>query len=160
CPACGTDGTDAANAALAQTAQPQATAAGAGPLRIAAPVRAEAPAAPASPWTAPRRRVPPQPGQTDRMQAKYEAQTRMSWGGPPREVLIYLMGQGFSREDASDMVEEMFRERQATIRRKGIMNILCGITLICVPLIAFVYFLIVGYILVKSFLFTIAIGLG
>src|SRR5262245_46299271 len=72
CPACGTDGTDAANAALAQTAQPQATAAGAGPLRIAAPVRAEAPAAPASPWTAARRRVPPQPGQTDRMQAKYE----------------------------------------------------------------------------------------
>src|SRR5262245_19206032 len=94
------------------------------------------------------------------MQAKYEAQARISWGDPPREVLIYLMGQGFSREDASDMVEEMFRERQATIRRKGIMNILCGISLICVPLIAFVYFLIVGYILVKSFLFTIAIGLG
>ena len=94
------------------------------------------------------------------MQAKYEAQARISWGDQPKEVLIYLMSQGFSREDASGIVDEMFRERTAAIRGKGIRNIFCGIGLICVPLVAFIYFWIVGYILVKSFLVAIAIGIG
>jgi hypothetical protein len=100
------------------------------------------------------------PGQTDRTQAKYEAQARISWGDAPKDVITYLMSHGFSREDASSMVEEMFRERSATIRGKGIRYILGGIALICVPVLAFFYFLFVGYILVKTFLLFVVIGLG
>src|SRR5262245_32741857 len=153
CPACGADGTDAANAFLAQTvtaAPPAPVLRGreSGPLRIAAAAHKDPPATPASPWTAAQRRVPLQPGQIDRTQAKYEAHAKILWGDPPKEVIIFLLSHGFSREDAVSIVEEMFRERQATIRRKGIMNIFCGIALICVPVAAFVYFLFVGYILV------------
>ena len=100
------------------------------------------------------------PGQTDRTQAKYEAQARILWGDPPKEVLIFLMSHGFNREDASSMVDEMFRERAAAIRGSGVRYILGGIALICVPILAFLYFLFVGYILVKTFLLFVAIGLG
>ncbi len=161
CPACGADGTAAANAAIAQSmaTQPPAPAAGGLRLRVAAPASSERPAAlPGSARPAAGRGAVLVPGQIDRTQAKFEAKAKISWGDPPRAVLGYLLSQGFSREEASDLVDELFEERAATIRGNGVINIVVGIFLICVPIAALFLFMSWGYILVKTFAVTIIGG--
>src|SRR4051812_48548996 len=100
CPTCGADGTEAANIAIAQTVTPQPAAALTAPagLRIAAhapPAHAAQPAiAPSAPAPV-RRGVTRLPGQIDHTQAEHEARAKILWGDPPKEVLKYLMVQGF-----------------------------------------------------------------
>jgi hypothetical protein len=144
CPGCGADGTAAANAILAQsgTAQPTTGATTSAPLRVALPTQ---PGQSASTRPAPRRTTP-LPGQVDRTQAEHEARARISWGDSPKDVTVYLMTQGFSREEAADFVEELFRERAAAVRGNGIKKIIGGVLLICLPIGTFVAFLISGYI--------------
>jgi uncharacterized membrane protein YuzA (DUF378 family) len=163
CPSCGADGTAMANAMLAQSAPAQ-------PQAVATPVPSAAPVAiPTKPVgvslaaarpTAPRRPPSPLTGQADRTQAKHEARAKISWGDPPREVLGYLMGQGFSVDEASAIVQELVHERTSAIRSRGIANIVGGIGLILVPLITLIIFLSVGYIWVRIFVATIAVGLA
>jgi hypothetical protein len=180
CPACGVEGTAAANALLAEkfgaqaapVANPVAGTGGAAGEGAGAPIRlAAAPAAPARPAgvrlaasptpaaAAPRRPVrttePP-----NRTQAQFEARARISWGDPPHEVAGYLLTQGFDYEQASAMVQELVRERNAAIRGTGIKYIVGGIGMVCVPVAATCYFWSVGYIYVKTYLITIVIGLG
>lgn len=157
CPACGVDGTAAANAALAQSmaAQPAIAAASASSLHLAAPTTAESAPAPA----ATRRRATLLPGQVDRPQAIAEAKAKISWGDPPQQVVSYLMMQGLSAEEAQELVDEMFQERAATIRGNGIMKIVVGCGLICVPIISLLVFLAMGFIPLKIFAVTIMAGL-
>ena len=51
----------------------------------------------------------------------------------------------------------MFQERAATIRANGIRNSVIGIALICVPVVALLVFLKVGYIPLKPFAVTLMI---
>ena len=111
-----------------------------------------------APTTAPRTAVP-RSRQIDPTQAEFEARAKILWGDPPREVTLYLMSQGFSYEDASDIVDAMFQERVATLRATGIKKIIAGFALMAVPVVAYLIFLSVGYILIKTFLFTIVAGL-
>jgi hypothetical protein len=146
CPACGADGTAAANAILAQsgTAQPTTGATTSAPLRVALPTQpVQSASTPASTRPAPRRTAPLS-RQVDRTQAEHEARARISWGDSPKDVTVYLMTQGFSREEASDFVEELFQERAATVRGNGIKKIIGGVLLICLPIGTFVAFLISG----------------
>ena len=99
------------------------------------------------------------PGQVDAAQAEHEARAKISWGDPPRDVIGYLMMQGFSAQDANALVQEMYAERTATIRANGIRKIVIGIGLICVPIASLLYFLAIGYIPLKIFAITIMIGL-
>jgi len=163
CPTCGLDGTEAANACIAQTMAAQLAAPAvppAGPLRIAA----HAPAAHA-PVSAPQasvtagRHVPRLPGQIDRTQAEHEARAKILWGDPPKEVLKYLMGQGFPYQEALEKVNEMYGERKATIRGNGIKNIVIGFLLICVPIGTWISFMHMGVIYVRTFGFTVVIGI-
>jgi hypothetical protein len=163
CPTCGLDGTEAANACIAQTLatpQPTAAPAGPGPLRIAAHLSAtHAPVmAPGTPATA-GRYVPRLPGQIDRTQAEHEARAKILWGDPPKEVLKYLMGQGFPYPEAVEKVNEMYAERKATIRANGIKNIVIGSLLICVPIGTWIWFMQIGVIYVRTFGFTIVVGI-
>ena len=57
------------------------------------------------------------------------------------------------------MVQEMYADRTATIRANGIRKIAIGSGLICVPIASFLYFLAVGYIPIKLFAITVAVGL-
>ena len=88
-----------------------------------------------------------------------EARAKISWGDPPKEVLKYLMIQGFSYQEASEVVNELFQERAATIRSNGIKYIIGGFALMCVPVGAFFTFRRFGVLLVRSFLVTIVVGL-
>jgi hypothetical protein len=57
----------------------------------------------------------------------------MLWGDPPLQVMAYLLSQGFSREDASELVQEFLKERIRTIRMKGIKYISFGGLSLLVP---------------------------
>jgi len=48
---------------------------------------------------------------------------------------------GFSREEASSLVKELFEERAATVRGNGIMRIVMGFGLMCVPVVALFIFM-------------------
>ena len=157
CPACGVDGTAAANEIIAQSI-PVEVAATPVPARVAAV--AVAPSVHrVGPTRAGPRRVTQVPGQMDRSHAKIEARARILWGDAPREVVTFLMGQGFPAPDASAIVDELMHERAVTIRRSGFTKMVTGSLLICVPIAAWFIFNSLGYILVKTFAFTIVGGL-
>jgi predicted phage tail protein len=67
--------------------------------------------------------------------------------------------QGFSHEEALDLVREMFLERAATVRANGVKKILTGIGLVAVPIVALIIFLIIGVTPLKIFAVTIMVGL-
>ena len=94
----------------------------------------------------------------DRAQAEVEARAKISWGDAPVSVISYLRMQGFSQEEAFGLVATMFRERAATIRANGIRKSLLGIGLMCVPVVALVVFLSMGYFPLKLFAVTLMIG--
>lgn len=176
CPACGTDGTGAANDIIARhlPAQPAAS-----PIRliespnpvrlaVATPAAPSAPATPAVALAVPASARPsaatvtrrdPRFGIVDRSQAEHEARAKVMWGDSQQEVIQYLMMQGFSVPEASELVGTMFQERAKTIRANGIRKVIIGTGLICVPLIALVFFLSIGIIPMKIFALTIMVGL-
>ena len=69
------------------------------------------------------------------------------------------MIQGFSHQEASDLVQKLFQERMAAVRSNGIRKIIIGIGLVFVPIIALVVFLAIGVIPLKLFAITIMVGL-
>ncbi|MEW6304847.1 MAG: hypothetical protein AB1705_15335, partial [Verrucomicrobiota bacterium] len=121
-----------------------------------------APAASASP-------EPPEPvapagslihgGQTNRTQAEVEARAKISWGDEPKSVVMFLLGKGFTYDEASAMVDGMFQERAAEIRRNGFKKIFTGIGLVCVPIVSLVVFLSMGILPLKLFALTVMVGL-
>jgi uncharacterized membrane protein HdeD (DUF308 family) len=84
------------------------------------------------------------PGQVDRSQAEIEARAKISWGDPPKSVMGYLMVNGFSRDEAMQLVNDMFAERAKTIRKNGIKKIFMGIGLLCLPIVNVFIFMATG----------------
>jgi hypothetical protein len=138
CPVCGADGTAAANAFMAQSLPPQ-------------PVAAPAP-------TAPRRSATPT-RQVDYVQIGHETRARIMWGDSREQATKFAMLQGLSAVEARALVEPMFAERAATIRRNGFGKIFAGILLICVPIGSYLFFLNLGVIPLKIFAVTVMVGL-
>ena len=162
CPTCGADGTDTANDQITRqlAAQPvvASVASSPTPVRIAAsqtPIRLATPAIIAPTTT----RRNPLPGQVDRTQAEHEARAKAMWGDSQDEVTKYLMIQGFSHQEALDLVQPIFRERAATVRTNGIRKIFTGSGLMCVPIVALIFFLHIGVIPLKLFAVTVMVGL-
>ena len=170
CPVCGADGTEAANAVIAASLP-------AVPVRAAAPVvRLHATAAPAvhlvataptmslddrprAVSVAPSQSGRPRGPEVNRVQAEHEARAKVSWGDSQEEVIKFVMIQGLGYEEAVAMVQPMYKERAATIRANGIKKIFVGAAFVCVPIVAFFIFLSVGYIPLKLFAITVAVGL-
>jgi hypothetical protein len=177
CPVCGIDGTEAANEAIIfslpappplPVAAPPAvrisTASAVTPaVRVSTPtagpavrVTASAPPAAASSTSRPAGRLP---GQLDPDQAQKEARAKISWGDPPNSVAAFLVVQGFNREEASAMVRQMFKERLATVRAKGIRNTVAGSVMICIPVAFWFMFMNMRFPPVRTFGLTIMVGL-
>jgi hypothetical protein len=167
CPTCGTDGTAAANDTIAQsmTAQAPVSPSDTAHLRLASGHQTGSGVAAASATARPptRRQNALLPGQAAHTQAIFEARAKISWGDPPKEVLKYLMIQGFSYQDASQVVSELFQERAAIIRANGIKYIIGGIPLILIPVAGYITFRNMGMLLTRTFitmfLVTMVIGL-
>ncbi len=156
CPICGVDGTEAANQALAQI-RPVEIPAAPVPGRLAlagAPTVHRVISTPAG-----LRSAAVLPGQMDAAQAQHEARAQIFWGDAPQEVVKFLMRQGIAVPEASALVDELFQERAATIRRNGIRKVVIGIPLICVPIAAWFIFASARFIPMKLFALTIMAGL-
>ena len=173
CPACGVDGTNAANEIIQRSTsfvkstaevgevrgQRSEGAAASAPARARVRVVVDTPAViRVSPTPTGRRRVTKLPGEMDRSQAEHEARAKILWGDAPEEVVRFLMGQGIPVPEASAIVEELFQERTATLRRSGIAKMVGGGLLICVPIVAWYIFNSLGYIYVKLFAFMVIAG--
>jgi hypothetical protein len=151
CPTCGVDGTDAANGYLAQVlaAEPVA-AAPAAPAASRLRVSSAPPAQSAAP-----RRVP---GTVNRSQAEIQARAKISWGEPPPEVTAYLVVQGFSRQEASELVNELFKERASAIRIDGIKKVFIGGAMVCAPIVVLLMLLVSGSFNLYGFALSIMLG--
>jgi hypothetical protein len=80
------------------------------------------------------------PYKIDRNQVGHEARAKILWGDPPEEVVHYLRVQGFSEEEAWEVVDAAFQERAATIRGMGIKKILLGSVLVALPFVTYSIF--------------------
>jgi len=165
CPGCGADGTSTANAIIASklpttlfASAPAVTAAAA---LSGTGVRLRA--------TAPEHELPQVPagvkldarslGLVDRETAEIEARAKISWGDSQEDVVKYLMLQGFSVPEAQELVQVLFKERLAALRVKGIRKIVLGSGMMCVPVIAFLFFRHIGYYPLKLMGIAVMVGL-
>lgn len=172
CPACGMDGTVAGNAILAQRAPAPAEIAVAAPALVAAAgggtgvaqmhVAAAAPAMRSAPvahahTAAPteRRRLP---GQLEPERARNEARSKILWGDDPADVAKFLQAQGFNFQEAQETIAPLLAERASAVRNAGKGKIITGIGMMCVPVIAFVIFMVIRFFPIKLFGATVAIG--
>jgi hypothetical protein len=64
-----------------------------------------------------------------------------------------------NHKEASEIVQALFQERAATIRRNGVKKVIGGTMLACVPVVAWFIFQSVGIIPMKIFALTIMVGL-
>jgi hypothetical protein len=97
-------------------------------------------------------------GLVDRKQAEHEARAKMMWGDSMEQVISYLMIQGFSHPEASNLAENLFRERSSSVRASGFRKIIIGAALICVPIFATLVFLSMGVFMLRLFGISIAVG--
>lgn len=168
CPVCGGDGTAIANELILQTSRPSPQNAPSSPLSSTDGEGRgkEEVSSPHNPTTiarrpaAPSRHAVPLAAQPNKTQALFEARAKISWGDQPREVIKYLMIQGYPYAEAAQAVEEMFAERAAAIRQRGFVYIAGGAGLICVPILTWIGFLHAGVIYPRFLIVTIFVGLG
>lgn len=71
------------------------------------------------------------------------------WGDSKDQIKGYLLLQGFAYEEANEMTTALFKERAAAVRANGIRKFLIGFGLMWVPVIAFIFFRIVGMLPLK-----------
>jgi hypothetical protein len=111
---------------------------------------------PAPSTTAPR--VDPRLGLVDRTQAEHEARAKAMWGDSQDQVTGYLLLQGFSHAEATEISTKLFNERTAAVRANGIRKFIIGFGLMWVPVIAFIIFRSVGFMPLKLMGAAILIG--
>lgn len=153
CPACGTDGTSAANAAIAQSMPAQPASAAEPRPHTAATVPAARPVANSNPTSS------TTSFQLERPKAEMEARSKIMWGDPPEDVTKFLMMQGISYEEATVLVEAMVQERMSMLRGIGFRKILIAVPMMCVPVVAFIYFSGTGFFPLKTLGAAVGVGL-
>jgi hypothetical protein len=164
CPSCGADGTTAANAIIA----------GAEPQALFLPVQPPVEPAPSVAGvrlrvTAAGNEMPQVPagvrvdarslGLVNRETAEIEARAEISWGDEQEDVIKYLMLQGFSVPEAKELVDDLYKERLAALRIKGIGKIIAGSGMICVPVIAILVCMPIRFYPVKLLGIAVMVGL-
>jgi hypothetical protein len=96
----------------------------------------------------------------DREQVETEARAKTFWGDSREEVLKFVMMQGFSAVEATELVNTLFQERAEEIRAAGIKKICLGIVLMAVPVATWILFVTVIHIIfIKVLALTIMAGL-
>lgn len=159
CPSCGADGTNAANAVIAQSLASSSDVVLIPPAKKQLRVTLQQPPNTQSVVTPRNVQHDSRLGLVSREQAETEARAKVSWGDSAEDVIKYLMIQGFSHEEASDFVRELFKIRMAETRGNGIRNIVVGSGMICVPIVTYIIFAIIGYISFKIMGLAGAVGL-
>ena len=89
----------------------------------------------------------------------FEARAKISWGDSPQDVLKYLMINGLSYEEANEFVNDLFNQRAAAIRSRGVAYTFGGALVVCVPIAFWLICLRTGILLPRTLVVTIGIGL-
>lgn len=164
CPTCGADGTGVANEIIARQAPPPEPVYKVPPpppapppepksrMRVVVNTESHAPAAAVRP-------DPTRLGLVSREQAETEARAKMSWGDSPETVTRFLMLQGFTVQEARDIVAVLYKERLAAVRGVGVRKIVMGIGLMCVPVLTFLAFLYFRIMPIRLMAVAIMVGL-
>lgn len=97
--------------------------------------------------------------QPDRSKVEAEARSKVCWGDSPEDVVKFAMMQGIPRDEGAELVQALLRERFGMLRGIGTRKIITGIPLICVPFVALVAFLKIGFFPMKIFALTVMAGL-
>jgi hypothetical protein len=96
----------------------------------------------------------------DRDQVEVEARAKTLWGDSREEVVKFIMMQGISAAEATEIAAGLFAERTATIRNTGLKKILMGIPMTLFPIIAWIFFVAVIHVLfIKIWALTMVVGL-
>jgi hypothetical protein len=96
----------------------------------------------------------------DREQVECEARAKTFWGDPREEVVKYLMMQGISAVEATQLAGEMFAERTKFIRGCGLKKILISIPLMAFPVVSWIFMVAVfRFMFIKIWAFTAVAGL-
>ena len=74
----------------------------------------------------------------DRDKAETEARAKMTWGEDPNSVKAFLVINGYSREEAAELVDALIEERAADVRGIGIRKIVIGSVMATLPVVAWV----------------------
>lgn len=164
CPSCGMDGTDAANDYITKTTTPPMVVAAAAPvvarMRVSVPASTFALDAPSEAAVTPATSGRPSfKREINFEQVVHEARARTLWGDEPEEVVKFLMLQGLSAVEATELKNELFVERAKTVRSNGIFKAVTGFGLMCVPVATLIGCMAVGYIPLKLIGVTGVLGL-
>lgn len=127
------------------------------PSRLAVAINSHAPVE--TTRSSPARRPDPRLGLVDRNQAEHEARAKAMWGDTKEQIVSYLMIQGFSAPEATELATKLFKERTKAVRSNGIRKIIIGIGMMCVPVAAAIFFLAIGFFLLKVFAAAVMVGL-
>jgi hypothetical protein len=94
-----------------------------------------------------------------RDQLEHEARAKIFWGDEAEAVVKFLRMNGVSYEEAESIVDSFVGERLAALRGSGVRKIIFGALMVAVPVIAYVIFISMGFIPLKTFACTVVVGL-
>ncbi len=75
----------------------------------------------------------------DRHQVEIEARAKTFWGDSREEVVKYLMMQGISAAEATELEGGMFAERVAIIRGAALKKIFISLPLMALPVVFWIF---------------------
>jgi hypothetical protein len=87
-----------------------------------------------------------------------EAQAKIVWGESSEKVLAYLQTKGVGDKQASALIEELMKERAASIREDGIKKTWIGALFVLAPIAYYFVSLLIGYWSLKFFSALIVLG--
>jgi hypothetical protein len=96
----------------------------------------------------------------DRDQVEIEARAKTFWGDSRDEVVKYIMMQGVSAGEATELADGLFVERAQIIRAAGVKKIIIGIPLMALPVVLwFVFLATIRFVPIKLWALTLMAGL-
>jgi len=96
----------------------------------------------------------------DRDQVEVEARAKTFWGDTREEVVKYLMMQGISAAEATELANGMFAERAQLIRGCGLKKMLISIPLMAFPVVTWIFMVAAfHFMFIKIWAFTCIAGI-
>jgi hypothetical protein len=87
-----------------------------------------------------------------------DARAKIIWGDRPEKVLSFLQAKGVGDKDALALLEELVKERAASIREEGIKKTWVGALFVLAPVAYYYATLFIGYWSIKFFAALIVLG--
>jgi hypothetical protein len=87
-----------------------------------------------------------------------DARAEITWGRPPQEVLALLQSKGIGDKDAFALLDQLMKERAASIRADGMKKSVIGALFVLAPVCYYFFSLWLGYWSIKLFAALIVLG--